>query len=460
MLAWQAKKKHAKKHTRKMGVMKFAASFAKTAKKKADAPAKGESAEKKAKTAWVGGPLVGRSAKIFCEMCPAAFNKNAMITEQNGEILLLEVEGIFHSVQVEESQIQLQPPVNPPVDPPRLQLNNPEKLELHRRWPLLDSLQMNERLSGEHIMLGDWILARDLWGEIVGTTLIAPHVIVGLYEALTNELTDEADMEEQKIYKKKAEAIIARRWKVSGLLGFPIFGRNGGSGSEHWTLMVWRRSFDADNVRYYDSGTKMAADNLKVAEMLCALFGMPAPLVRSNKRARQTNGIDCGVFVLHYWEGEVRTFLGYGWTLDYPQTADNIKKRKDRLSKLVATIRKLNASPDTLPKEKVAKKGAKVPETAPEEVEVVTKEQMTMATLAQLAKKLADAGSVPFYGCSKCRWSRGGCIWYKCNPDKCQAHMKKFPEKYPKGSQILADEELKGITDKELLGGGNGKVSS
>ena len=82
----------------------------------------------------------------------------------------------------------------------------------------------------------------------------------------------------------------------------------------------------------------------------------------------------------------------------------------------------------------------------------VSLEQIKMLDMEKLAKAAADQGIVPFYGCSRCIFSRGGCISYNCNPDKFEAHFKKFPEKYE--GQVLKLQ----ITDKELVGGGGGKV--
>ena len=75
-----------------------------------------------------------------------------------------------------------------------------------------------------------------------------------------------------------------------------------------------------------------------------------------------------------------------------------------------------------------------------------------MLDMEKLAKAAADQGIVPFYGCSRCRFSRGGCISYNCKPAKFEAQFKKFPEKYE--GKVLKLQ----ITDKELVGGGGGKV--
>ena len=64
----------------------------------------------------------------------------------------------------------------------------------------------------------------------------------------------------------------------------------------------------------------------------------------------------------------------------------------------------------------------------------------------ELAKICQDQGSAPFYGCSKCRCSRRGCIWWQCNPAKFEAHYAKFPEKYVPGTKklkLVAEKDLK-----------------
>ena len=66
------------------------------------------------------------------------------------------------------------------------------------------------------------------------------------------------------------------------------------------------------------------------------------------------------------------------------------------------------------------------------------------------AKLSGKAALQIFYGCSKCRHSRGGCIYYKCNPTKFEAHRKKFPWKY-EGKEIKVDK-WNTVSEKELEG--------
>ena len=83
---------------------------------------------------------------------------------------------------------------------------------------------------------------------------------------------------------------------------------------------------------------------------------------------------------------------------------------------------------------------------------------MKAADLKKLAELTINQGIVPFYGWSKCRYNRGGCINYKCHPDKFLAHKLKYPEKYKEDSDELLPEALQKMTNKELIGGGGKKV--
>ena len=86
---------------------------------------------------------------------------------------------------------------------------------------------------------------------------------------------------------------------------------------------------------------------------------------------------------------------------------------------------------------------------------VLKEVDLKLMSLADLAKKAADQGSVPFYGCSRCRWIRSGCISYKCNPGKFLAHIEKFPEKYVAGEKVLLKEITSKMLGSELIGGGD-----
>jgi hypothetical protein len=193
--------------------------------------------------------------------------------------------------------------------------------------------------------------------------------------------------------------------------------------------------------------------------MLFEELGQAVPQSERTNKAVQHNGVDCGAFVLHYWEGEVRRFRGEGWPLSYPWTAGPIKARKTRLISFVAQVRRSNAQMEGEGEDPEAKGKAKkkvvVEQLLVDELEntSLSTARLQMLELSELVVKAQGQGLVEFYGCSKCRWGRAGCINYKCNPAKFTAHLEKFPEKYNTTEQEL----LKSITltDVELIGGGS-----
>ena len=72
------------------------------------------------------------------------------------------------------------------------------------------------------------------------------------------------------------------------------------------------------------------------------------------------------------------------------------------------------------------------------DVPMQPKHEHEFEALRKEAEKAANQGAVPFHGCPKCRWSRGGCVWWKCNPEKFAAHVAKFPEKYVGKKELAA----------------------
>ena len=404
---------------------------------------------------WEAGDLVGRDCRMVDEAVHATFGAPAKIRGQKDQQVRLEVEGHFHSVLATIAQIELLPQLAPSAPNRPLVLTKAEKIELHYKFPHIDSLPAAGRLTGEHVMLGAWITNRDV-GEVPGCSLIPPAVVHSYCAGLVEPGPD------GEACKIKAHQFMIRRLKRSGLVGLPVW-----SEGEHWTLLIVRRLNQHIQVRYYDSLECVAAQNFAAAEvvlkMLCEELGQAVPQLERTNRAIQHNGVDCGAFVLHYWEGEVRRFGGQGWPLPYPWTAGPIKARKMRLVSFVAQVRKSNEQleaegEDPEAKGKVKKKV--VVEHQPlDELEntSLSKAKLQMMKLSELAVKAKGQGLIDFYGCSRCRYNRGGCIDYKCNPHKFKAHFDKFPEKYNTTGELL----LKSIalTDAELIGGGS-KVST
>ena len=403
---------------------------------------------------WEAGDLVGRDCRMVDEAVHATFGAPAKIRGQKDQQVRLEVEGHFHSVLATIAQIELLPQLAPSAPNRPLVLTKAEKIELHYKFPHIDSLPAAGRLTGEHVMLGAWITNRDV-GEVPGCSLIPPAVVHSYCAGLVEPGPD------GEACKIKAHQFMIRRLKRSGLVGLPVW-----SEGEHWTLLIVRRLNQHIQVRYYDSLECVAAQNFAAAEvvlkMLCEELGQAVPQLEKSNKAFQHNGVDCGVFVLHYWEGEMRRFRGEGWPLSFPWTAGPIKTRKTRLISFIVQVRKSNQQLEEAEEDPGAK--GKVKKVVVEKLPVdelentsLSKATLQMMQLAELAGKAQGQGLVTFYGCSRCRYNRGGCIDYKCNPHKFKAHFDKFPEKYNTTGELL----LKSIalTDAELIGGGS-KVST
>ena len=63
----------------------------------------------------------------------------------------------------------------------------------------------------------------------------------------------------------------------------------------------------------------------------------------------------------------------------------------------------------------------------------VSAKDIKLEEISNLAKRFADQGIPDWYGRSRCRYIRSGCISYKCNPEKFAAHYAKFPESTRRG---------------------------
>ena len=68
-------------------------------------------------------------------------------------------------------------------------------------------------------------------------------------------------------------------------MGIPVWSECEGEGTEHWTLLVLRRSGDQMEHRYYDSADNMSPTNLSSADLvyqlICREMKMePQPLMR------------------------------------------------------------------------------------------------------------------------------------------------------------------------------------
>ena len=93
------------------------------------------------------------------------------------------------------------------------------------------------------------------------------------------------------------------------------------------------------------------------------------------------------------------------------------------------------------------------------QVKKITEANHKLADLKKMAEASIKQGSVPFYGCSRCRYNRGGCINYRCHPKKFGDHFAKFPEMYEPGTNRLKLEELNKLKKKDLVGGVSNRLA-
>ena len=156
--------------------------------------------------------------------------------------------------------------------------------------------------------------------------------------------------------------------------------------------------------------------------------------------------------------------------MKFPTTSGKgvIYKMRVRVMSLIHQMQKIPAEREkAMAKAKVALK--EVAPAAADAVEVynleeellavkkLTQDNLKLASLQELEKLAAaskNKAAVPFYGCSKCRYNRKGCINYKCHPEKFEARFAKFPTLHAGGTKQLLNAEFIKMSAKDLIGGG------
>ena len=204
-------------------------------------------------------------------------------------------------------------------------------------------------------------------------------------------------------------------------------------------------------VRYYDSLETFHSLCWDVAQqvMQFLLPNFTPEKARRNTTWQQTN-FACGEYVLHYWEGEVRQHLGQGWIVGRPWQKI-MRNSREKLMKITQEIVKFIADPPKIVAKKTKSKLDLIDfKEFPEEGPRVPRPVDVWTYLEKEASMSLKVALVPFYGCSKCRMARGGCIFYMCSPEKFQAHFNAFPEKCE--GKILHPKAWKSISMSELEG--------
>ena len=399
------------------------------------------------------------------------FGAESQVTKHRGEHLFLQIEDDFRTWKVREDQVDVLAWVRPAAPKKNLTLNAGDRALLQAKFPYLagdkEGLKMEERLSGDHLMLQEWMTNRDLSYDIAGSKFVMPTIVCQFVRCKLEPGEEAIEL------RQKAEQIVGRHFKKHGLLGLPIYSDHTDAAA-HWTLLVLRKCRNEVQVRYYDSLDDENIFNRCIATDVLIFLSAEIPDMhfpdalpaRTNTRSRQINGVDCGVFVMWFWEGELRRFIGEGWSCPFPSTSQKgpIWKMRTRLVGLVKQVQKHAAAKEKADGKAKGTAAASTagadaaPKSAQEVLDAqgaeVTADVMQKVLLKDLAEKSHKEGSVPFYGCARCRGSRGGCIDYKCNPDKFNKHYAEHPDAYD-DSKVLKIEVLKEMKNKDLVGGGS-----
>ena len=323
--------------------------------------------------------------------------------------------------------------------------------EVHMRIPdLKEKLKPDECLNSHHLVLGDWMIHRDVRRDFPGDPQRLPELV--LPEVITGLLGADPEIVEQ------CQNVVRGHMKRCGLLGIPIHA------GDHWTLLVCQRNGGREfklheeeflKIRYYDSIQTFSKTCWDVAWKVIRFI---APKMNPEKIADihrcgtyQRDPISCGLYVLHYWEGEVRQFVGQGWSVGRPESK-LIHQRRQRIIVISKELEDfIKADVMKIGKAKKMKKDTKEILEFPQEGPRAPAAEDHLKFLKDEATRSLLVALVPFYGCPRCRHGRGGCIDWKCNPAKFNAHLAEFPERYE--GKFLRPASWKDISMSQLLGG-------
>ena len=309
--------------------------------------------------------------------------------------------------------------------------------EIRLRIPDLQVAMAPKELTlFDQLVLGEWVIWRDILRDFPCESLqVFPHL-------LCPQVVHQFRAADSEKVKEQAEKLVEAHWKKHAVLGVPI------TCGAHWTLLVLRRGGSSDlhskefvKVVYYDSLATPSAKCKAIAQKFLDFLLPDSQVPGSACRTLQDDAFSCGQFLLHYWEGEVRQFLGQGWCVGRPTKSRvlSIRGKMIQISKELEEFIEKDAAKDK-------KKGAKV--EVPKAGPLLPRAADMLEHLAEQAKLSGLAALQIFYGCSRCRYSRSGCINYNCNPVKFEAHLAKFPEKY-EGKRLKPQAK---VTQEELHG--------
>jgi hypothetical protein len=379
---------------------------------------------------WIGRQVRGISEKQFgCFERPGKVQK----INGNGEIIWLPEDRLVPWTS-HIDDLEFWPPLKEKARWKAGKISSADMQELKISLPdLKKRLEKKDELEDLHVVLGSWLVYRDFLRDHMKPwempCLVNPQVV--------HTFSGAAEDGDHEGFGEISAKILQGLWKRHGLLGVPI------QQSGHWTLLVLRRSSQITKIRYYDSLADHNQEKcLETAEKVLKLLEPELHIPDRRNKLVQQDSISCGLFVLHYWEGEVRQFCGEGWSIGAPSQI-LINKIRSRLRNVTENIEESQG--------KVVKNMKKVEIENGSGVPHLPAANKLMEYLKTQAKASQDQGLVEFFGCSRCRWSRGGCISWLCNHQKFLAHFEKYPEKYEKSQDAQQKcKELKLEAEQKL----------
>ena len=265
-----------------------------------------------------------------------------------------------------------------------------------------------------HVEMWLWLMTRDFeLKKVERIKLLSPQRMS--YICTQMQLPDAAERFVDEVGTFSAELLNAK------LILLPVWG----DAPEHWTLLKLSKGEDGTwSVEYRDSLSgfhKGCAENAqKLTTLLaCALMkDLKFPDERCNQKMQPKGSLQCGFFVCHWLEQEIREELGEGpFSIGPP----NVNRVHDRLASMSAGIirnkgwAEAHAAKAAKAKEALEKKKAEE-EKALEKIANSKEFQEGVAKDARLKSLIPWA---TLAGCAKCRWKVFGSTC--CNPEKIQA---------------------------------------
>lgn len=188
-----------------------------------------------------------------------------------------------------------------------------------------------------------------------------------------------------EVVAQKRLRILRKMLSLSEVMVMPVYGQ----GPRHFTLLVLRkREGGAVEVSYYDSLHVLHGDCLRNAKALCELLAVSAEVLRINT-ARQT-GVDCGFFVCHYLEENIRCFDGQGMATQGWPDLKRVREIREVIAKSATTLEGVREKWAVEETTKAMKVVAWLQGMA-EQARKILESKGLMAKLAEAAEKLSKA---------------------------------------------------------------------